>query len=1108
MRIDTNVKMYIMPFVTTVDGRPNCDFPKREPETITQPLYELPRKKIISPGLKFMYLMRSTFILLLVLMGISTTLTAQTTKITGTITNPAGEPLAGVTINEKGTNKTVFTQSNGQYSIQAAPNGILTISYVGYDTKEIDINNRQQIDISLVAQEKSLEQVVVVGYGTQKRKDLTGAVSSVSGTELAKVPVQNVGQALQGRLAGVQVTMADGSPGAEPSIKIRGGTSITQSNQPLYVVDGVPQTDGLAFLDPMDIESVDVLKDASATAIYGARGANGVVLITTKQIKAGKVTVNYDGYVGAKKITTEIPVMGAYDYLLLDYERRVGDSARVAGFTNLYGPFDSLKTIYGGRPGKNWQDEVFGNTVYNQYHKISINGGSKDTRFNVFYSRNNDEGIMLNSGSTKNIGKITLTHKIGDRFTINAIANYSNQKITGLPPTEGGNARLTYLQTLLQYRPVSGRNPADDDALLDLETDPLDNQSSPAFQSPIIGARSRLRERVINTLNASANIQYKLSKSLTYRGLISYTAKGNKYKQFNTSESIVAIRSGGPFGSIDEQNDSRLNYNNTLTYAHNFAGAHNLDVTAGQEYIYNYFERFGTSASAFPKVNNGWDDLSLGTIFGTPNSHAEDDKLLSFFGRLNYGYKSKYLLTASLRADGSSKFGINNRWGIFPSVAVAWRMINEDFIKAVPAFSDLKLRVSYGQAGNNRISNYAALGIYTTGSYPLNNTITTSAYQNNLPNPNLKWEANQAVNIGLDLGLFDQRITLTTEYYDNRSKDLLFDTRIPSSSGFITQFQNIGTTLSRGLEFTLNTVNIKNNDFNWNTSFNIAFPKTKVLELSDGETSKIVNSYTTFNDYILQVGQPVGIMYGYLADGLYQVEDFDFNAANNTYTLKAGIIKDNRTVQPGYQKFKDISGPAGVPDGVINDLDRTAIGNANPKYTGGFTNTLSYKNLDLSVFLNFAVGNDIYNANVLNNAALSNDLKNTLSRFTERWMTIDAEGKRVTDPVALAALNQGKTVPSYIGMVSDRPYNTMIEDGSFLRVNNLSLGYTLPKNLIQRARINNARVYFTAYNLHVFTKYTGYDPEVSVINNAITPGVDFSAYPRARSFVLGLNLSL
>ena len=1031
---------------------------------------------------------------------------AQNRTVKGTVTNPTGEPLAAVTVKEKGGTRSAITKPDGSYEINVGDNAVLVFSFVGFATVEEKVDQRTFINIQLKVADKSLDDVVVIGYGTQKRKDLTGAVSSVSGTELAKVPVQNVAQSLQGRLAGVQVTMSDGSPGGEPSIKIRGGTSITQSNQPLYVVDGVPQTDGLAFLDPMDIETIDVLKDASATAIYGARGGNGVVLITTKQTKTGKVSVNYDGYVGAKKITNEVPLMDAHDYLVLDYERSLQDATLLDNFIKRYGPYDSLSVLYPKGRGVNWQEETFGQTAWNQYHKISINGGSKESKVNLFFSRNKDEGIMINSGSTKNIAKLNLNQKVGDKLTINAIVNYSNQKITGLPPTEGGNARLTVLQTIWQYRPVAGRNPLEDESLMDYEVDPADDAGSPAFQSPIVGARSRLRERVINTLNGNVSVQYQFNKNITYRGLISYTQRDNKYKQFNTLESIVARRSGGPFGSIDQGKDSRFNYNNTLTWSKTF-GDHRIDVTAGQEYIYNYSESFGASASAFPASNRGWDNLSLGTIIGTPTSYAEEDKLLSFFGRVNYNFNDKYLLTATLRADGSSKFGTENQWGYFPSAAFAWRVINEDFMKNVRALSDLKLRVSYGQSGNNRIANYAALGIYATGSYPLNNVVVPAAFQGNLPNPFLKWEANQAVNIGVDLGFLNQRITLTAEVYENRSKDLLFNTRIPASSGFATQFQNIGSTSSKGLEFTLNTVNVKKKDFNWSTSFNIAFTKTKVLELSQDERAKIVNSYTTINDFILEVGQPVGIIYGYVTDGLYQVSDFDFNPATNSYTLKSGVVADNRAVQPGYQKFKDLSGPDGKPDGRITDLDRTRIGNTNPKFIGGLNNTFSYKGIDLSVFLNFSVGNDVYNANVLNNAALSNQYKNTLARFADRWTTLNDAGQRITDPTELANRNQGKTIPSYIGMVSDRPYNDIVEDGSFLRINNVSLGYTLPGAWTKKAKISNARFYLTAYNLHVFTKYSGYDPEVNVVNNPLTPGVDFSAYPRAKSFVAGVNLT-
>ncbi|KIC04098.1 SusC/RagA family TonB-linked outer membrane protein [Flavobacterium sp. JRM] len=1049
--------------------------------------------------------MKRTIFLFLLLLVCKVTY-GQTITVKGVVTDSQQLPLPGATVYEKGTKNSTITSMDGEYQIKVKPDATLVFSFMGTKTAEINVKNRTTINTKLVDDANNLDEVVVVGYGTKSRKNLTGAISSLKGEEIAKMPVQNVAQALQGRIAGMQVTMADGTPGSEPSLRIRGGTSITQSNEPLYVVDGVAQTGGLGFIDQTDVESVDVLKDASSTSIYGAQGANGVVLITTKKPKGGKLTIGYDTYGGIKTIARKLDVMNPYDYVQLMYEGAT-DDAKLQKFTKNFGTYDELASLYQNRPGINWQEEIFGKAVETQYHKISFSGGGSETNFNAFYSVNNDQGIMLGSESVKNIAKLAVTHNVSKKLTVSAIVNYSNQKITGLDTGEGGNARLSMLQTLLQYRPTIGKNGVDED-LKTLVVDPFDNQDSPIFQSPSITIDSQKREAIKKSLNMNFQLQYNLTPKLVYRGLVSYTDNNNSDKYFNDARGIQAIRSGGPNGGVTYTTSNRLNYNNVLTYSNTFAKNHKFDVTAGQEYIYNYSEGINASASAFPDVNLGWDKLQLGTIAGIPTSYAEDDKMLSFFAKTSYAFKNKYLFAASIRADGSSKFGADNRWGYFPSVSAAWRIIEEDFMRSIPEFSDLKLRVSYGEAGNNRIANYAALGIFNLGSYPINNQSNITAYQNNIPNPQLKWEATKSTNIGLDLGFFKQRISLTAEVYENRSKDLLYNTRVPASSGFKKQFQNIGATSNRGLEFTLNTVNIKKADFSWNTSFNIAFNETKVLALSEGENSLITNSYTNANDYILEVGRPVGVMYGYVRDGLYQVSDFDYNPTLNTYTLKSGVVSDNVVVQPGFIKFKDISGPNGVPDGVINDLDRTAIGNSNPKYTGGLNNTFSYKGLDLSIFLDFSVGNDIYNANMLNNSRLNQENLNTFAVYADRWTTINSSGQRVTNPAELEALNAGKKNPAFNGNSTGRLYSDIIEDGSFLRINNISLGYTFPKKWLSSTKISNLRIYFTANNVYVFTKYSGYDPEVSVINSAITRGVDFSAYPRSKTFLTGLNISL
>lgn len=1023
--------------------------------------------------------------------------------IKGIVRDQTNQPVPGATITEKGTTNVVISGNDGAYQIKVKAGATLVFSYLGFKTQEQKVNERTTVDARLQDEQNNLNEVVVVGYGqTAARGDLTGAISSVKGTEIAKVPVQNVAQALQGRIAGAQVSMADGTPGSEPKITLRGGMSITQSNEPLYVVDGVPQTDGLSFLDPMDIESVDVMKDASSTSIYGARGANGVILITTKKIKSGKVRISYDNYVGAKKITKELPMLSGYDYVLGQYEYAANSSAAIQQkFLSAYGTYADLKKNYENRVGNNYQDVLFGNTAMSQYHKFSVNGGGNETQFNVFYSHNQDEGIMLSSGSKKDIAKLTVNHNVNKKFSVNAIVNYANQQITGVGTTEGGNARLSFLQNILQYRPIVGLNGSDQD-LLTQDVDPLDpNPNSPSFQNPQTAAESNQRDNRIKSLNVNTSLQYNFLKNLTYRGLVSYSDISNKTKAFTDARSIVAVRSGGAFGSIAQNAATRFNYNNTITYANTFNKKHKFDVSVGQEYIYNYNEGFSASASGFPAENVGWDNLGFGTLTAIPGSFAQDDKMLSFFGRTNYSYKGKYLLTASLRVDGSSKFGMDNRWGVFPSGALAWKVVQEDFMKSVRAISDLKLRFSYGTSGNNRISDYLAFGTFGNVSYPLNNQPSTGVALNTLPNPALKWEALQSANIGLDLGLFKQRITLTTDVYSNRSKDLLFSSRIPASSGFATQLRNIGTTSSKGVEVTLNTVNIRNANFNWNSNLNFAFNKTKVLSLSENENSMVVNSYTTTNDYILQVGKPVGNMYGYIQDGLYQVSDFDYNSTTNTYTLKSGVVTDATTVRPGYIKFKDLNG-----DGKIDEKDRTVLGNGNPKFTGGLNNTFSYKGIDLSVFINWSVGGKVYNANKLN-MQLLDEYSNDFAYMANRWTTINANGQ-LASPAELEALNQGKTIANTIGTQDRRLYDKMIENGSFLRINNVSLGYTLPQKWLSKVKIGSARIYVTAYNLHVFSNYSGYDPEVSVMRSALTPGVDFSAYPRAKSFVAGINLSL
>ncbi|SHE81914.1 TonB-linked outer membrane protein, SusC/RagA family [Mariniphaga anaerophila] len=1034
--------------------------------------------------------------------------------IKGIVTSEQGETLPGVNVVVQGTTSGTVTGIDGNYSLNV-PNpaeDVLMFSFIGFETQYIQVAGKTNIDVVMETSYNELDEVIAIGYGTVRKRDLTGSVASADVAELAKAPVSNLAEALNGRVSGVQVQTTEGAPGAEVKIRVRGGGSITQSNEPLYIIDGFPTEGGLSLLDPSEIESIDVLKDASSTAIYGARGANGVILITTKGGKVGKTRVNYDAYFGVKQLAKKLDVLSPYEFVLLDYERNLGDASVMESWFNRYGSFADIQSNYANRPGIDWQDEVFGSPVNNQYHKVSISGGTENTKYNLSYSVNDDQGIMVNSGFKRNSANFNFDHKVSEKLKASASIRYTDQTFYGMGTSSQGS-RFNKLEHIVRYRPTIGIKGSDED-LVNLDEDPIYlDDSGNVMQNPLASAEAEHKETETRVLSMNAKLDYNLFKGLTYTLTLGMRTSDQRREIFNGARSVTAKRSGGPSGSLRHTDRRGYSYSNVLNYNKRIQKKHKINLMVGQEEVYNEGRWFEASSNQFPNDDIGLADLSLGTLPGIPASYEEDDRLLSFFGRANYAYQDKYLFTATMRADGSTKFGSGNKYGYFPSASIAWRAVEEEFIKSLDLFSNLKFRLSYGIAGNNRIPNYQSLALLGSDYYAIQNTPQISVASTVLPNPDLKWETTVSRNFGVDLGFLDQRIQLTAEAYQTNTKDLLLRAQIPLTSGYSSMILNVGETRNKGFELNLNTVNVSSRNFEWRTNFNISFNKNKVVALTDGSDSFLYASDWGLvgNDYIVKVGEQIGSMYGYQTDGLFQVEDFNYDAATGKYTLKEGIPYDpNWYPEPGFWKIKDISGPDGEPDGIIDPNDRSIIGNASPIHYGGITNSFSYKNFDLSVFLNWSYGNDIYNANKINYTNYSGPSKNTLANVKDRWISIDGNGNRVTDPTILAELNKGAIMPVYNGSGANNMLHSWgIEDGSFLRINNVSLGYTLPKSVLTKLSISNLRVYTTVYNIHTFTNYSGYDPEVSTRESSgVTPGVDFGAYPKSRSIVFGVNLSL
>ena len=1027
--------------------------------------------------------------------------------VSGTVVDADGVPVIGASVRIKGHSEVgTITDIDGKYSIKTDKDAVLQFSYLGMMPVEEPVNGRETVDIVMKYDYTELNEVVVIGYGASKRSELTGSVSSVKADEIMSTPTADVAQAIAGRVAGVQIIQADGAPGAEMSIKVRGGMSITQSNEPLYVIDGFPTEDGMSDLDPGDIATIDILKDASATAIYGARGANGVILITTKSGGAkdgAKVNVGFDAYIGFGILAKKLPVLSSEEFVLMDYERSLflygEDGAR--SFQNRYGSLLEAHDTYADR-NIDWQELVLGRTTLTQNYRVNVSGGDKNLKYGLSYAYFDSEGAMLYSGSEKHNISFNVSHNSGKRFSVNARVNYSVNKVTGVGTSEE-STRFNKMEHILQYRPTSGINGTEADLISG--EDPLyeDDESNP-MQNPLITAAEETDDRITRNLQINGGFTFRFNDHWYFRSTLGSRYRITRRDQFYGENSATAKRSSIN-GSVQYTENMTFSISNVLNYEYKHK-KHRLTWMLGQEYVQRRAQWVRAAVNNFPNNDIGLSDMSLGTPGSVTSNVNYDDKLLSFFTRLNWNYKDKYIVMGTLRADGSSKFSRRHKWGIFPAVSASWRLNEEEFIKKLDVFSDFRLRVGYGLAGNNNIASYASLDLLKSASYPSGDSVSAGYTPSGIPNTELQWESNQTFNVGLDLGFFKQRLTVTPEFYLNRSSHLLLNSKVPMSSGFTSMIRNIGKTRNIGVDLTVTSVNIDRNDFTWTTNFNISHNRNRIIALS-GEDYFLEEASFGYNQntHKIEVGKSIGQFYGFKTIGLYQVEDFNYDASTGTYTLKPGI-PGRQGVQPGYWKFEDYDG-----NGSIDDNDRQVIGNANPDFYGGITNNFSYKGFDLSIFFSFSYGAEVLNGTKLSNTKVGSTNKNVLAIASSdnRWMTVDRSGNEITEPAALAALNAGKTVAA-VGDQEQGDYyvhSWAVEDASYLRLSNVTLGYNFPSKWIKKAKIRKLRLYVTGSNLFCLTPYTGFDPEVSTRGNTLTPGVDFGAYPRSRTFVAGLNIT-
>lgn len=996
--------------------------------------------------------------------------------VRGQVTDSKGETLPGVSIKIKGTTIGAVTDLDGRYTINVPDNNsVLVFIYIGYVTQEVVVNDRTLINVKLEATISALDEVVVVGYGTQKRKDLTGSVGSLGSAEIKDLAVTRVDQALLGKIAGVQVKPVSGEPGAPPQIRIRGIGSISAGAGPLYVVDGFP-TDNILTLNPNDIESMDVLKDASATAIYGSRGSNGVIIINTKRGKAGKPTITFDTYYGLQQVSKIPQFMNAREQA--DYAYYAVRNRNIDLGYDVTGTEDTWiikvpPTVFNVLAGRNTTDvnhikEVLRTAPQKQY-QLSATGGNENIKYALSGEYLNQDGIILNSGFKRYSLRANIDAKMSDRLALRLNLNPSLTDQWGNDPsgTGYGYSILGNAASINPYNPIYDAN--GDYFIYRALPEVGDFPNPVALAKEIISKRKRMG--VMGNMNAEYTILDELKLNVLLGGNMFSTRGMEFFPNLPSFLSSVALGTDNSSMVYNWLTEYTLNYNKSF-------GNHNVAGLVGFSSQAERGELNSLSSNRFP--NNLLPTLSATSgLITNGSSDIYEWSMVSYLSRLNYNYNSKYYVTASIRTDGSSRFGSDRKYGLFPSVALAWRISDENFLKGLRFLNELKLRTSYGETGNNNIGNYEHLATINNIKYPLGNNPAAGFIPGRLPNPSLTWEKQKSVNVGVDASFLNNRFGLTVDHFQSRNTDLLLNVNIPNITGFSTALQNIGEVKNTGWEFVVSTVNLTN-QLKWSTDFNLSTYRNEVVKLGPKGDPIISASHLT------RIGQPIGMFYGLLTDGIFETQ-----AELNNGPLYGG--SSSVRTRLGDIKFVDLSGPAGTPDGIIDSYDRTVMGSPYPDFYYGMTNRFSFKNFSLSISLQGVQGNEVLSQ--AKTVSMRGEFRvNQLTVLNNFW-------KSEQDPGDSPRPNDEPTGGSR--SISTR----YLDNGSYLRINNLSVGYLLPDKISQGLRLSSARIYLNATNPFIFTKNLGFNPDVSNSGNALTPGVDNNNYPLAKSLMLGLNVS-